>query len=85
MAFTEDGKVVADLQDPSGNFSLTTGSPKLQTGFISRMRTAAVWAGCHDRNSDQGRLRCSRPVQGIRLKGASSSGVGSQNTSQYGY
>jgi hypothetical protein len=25
MAFTEDGKVVADLQDPSGNSTLTTG------------------------------------------------------------
>ena len=45
MAFTEDGQVVADLQDPAAPTRRPPASPKPQTGSTCRTCTSPCWAG----------------------------------------
>ena len=49
MAFTEDGKIVADLQDPSGPIRKPQRSPKQRIGSTSRACMPKAWAGCRNR------------------------------------
>ena len=48
LAFTEDGKIVEDLQDPSGNYPETTGQPKLSTECTCRTCISIRSAGWPD-------------------------------------
>lgn len=45
IAFTEAGRVVADLQDPSGAYPETTGLTKTAEGATCRACTRRGWGG----------------------------------------
>ena len=45
MAFSEDGTVLADLQDPAGAYPRPPASPKLPTGSMCRTCTCTCWGG----------------------------------------
>ena len=45
MAFTEDGKVVADLQDPTGAYPETTAITETADRWYVQSLHAMVWAG----------------------------------------
>jgi hypothetical protein len=52
IAFDEAGKIVADLQDPSGEYPETTGGSKRPTDCTSRVCTQRASLGCRRRTLD---------------------------------